>query len=269
MGLTDGMGIGYTADVREELDLNISGGDATPIELNLSSEWDEQSKDLARRFAEKLGLSREDYIEEIKKIVPEFGPKPESFNLEIPAIPILVDPRVPWSDLLASDVDIAKSHQAELQARRQARLGRSESPQPEQDFENLRINPMFDLQELKDWEEGGFQTPNEPYATWLTYCPNKSVKEVRAVLRRSKNIRGGTVFDVIYLYYKRPQILNTFNINLPGSQIGSDYSPFLSALRNAEAPNPKIESRPNHPSLNEGSIDTKHPMHASLIASKV
>lgn len=256
MGLTDGMGIAYTAEVRREFDPNISGGDATPIELNLSSEWDRQSKDLARRFAEKLGLSTEEYI----RTLPEFGPKPESFNLEIPAIPILVDPRVPWSDLLASDVDIAKSRQAALQARR----GLSESQQPELDFEHLRINPMFDLQELKDWEEAGFQTPNEPYATWLTYRPNKSVKEVRFALQGFKNIRGGTVLDVVYLYYKRPQIFNRLNIDLPGSQIGSDYAPFLSALGSAEG-----GGRPNHPSLNEGSIDTKHPRHASLIASRI
>ncbi len=247
------MFISYTAEVKSELDPTISGGGAAPIELNLtrrsleslSTEWDRQSRDLARRFAEKLALSREDY----RRTLPEFGPKPESFkNLDIAAIPVLVDPRVAWSDLLASDKERAESGQ-----RSQRKL----------DFSHLRINPMFDLQELEDWKEGGIQTPNEPYATWLTYRPNKSVKEVRAVLRRSKNIRGGMVFDVVYLYYNKPQIFNNLKINLPGSQLGPDYAPFFSALGSAEG-----TGRPNHPSLNIGSIDTRHPTYACLIASK-
>ena len=90
------------------------------------------------------------------------------------------------------------------------------------------------------------------------------VNEVRGVLRRSQYIRGGTVLDVIFLYYRQPQIFNNLNINLPGSQLGSDCAPFLSALGSAEG-----SGRPNHPSLNNGSIDTKHPKYACLIASKI
>ena len=194
---------------------------------SLSIEWEKQSKDLARRFAEKSGLSREEYI----RTLPEFGRKPRTrkFNgeLEIPAVPVIVETRFALPDIL----DI------------------------------VGIVSYFDPQEVKDWTEGAFQTSNKPYTAWLTYIPNTSVEEVRANLLKYE--RGGTALDGIALYFQHPQILNHFSLKFPGSQVGPDDAPFLSALAN------ELENRPpHHPSLHYGSIESKSPKFACLIASR-
>lgn len=110
-------------------------------------EWRRQSRMWANRVARELGFpTNEAYI----KTLPEFGPKPRSFKdiHGITAIPILVDPRIALSELLGI----------------------------------VGISSFFDPKEIKDWTEEGFETHKEPYATWLTYIPNTSVKEVRANL---------------------------------------------------------------------------------------
>lgn len=198
---------------------------------SLSSEWDTQARNMARRFAEILGLSTKDYIETL----PKFTRKPRNFNGEhgIPAIPVIVEARIPLAEMLNT----------------------------------VRIDPFFDPQENEDWTEGDFASPREPYITYLTYLPNKSIQEVRANL--GKNQRGGTALEGIALFLKQPEILNHYSLMLPGSQIGSDCAPFLFALPNPEAPNPRREGRPNHPSLNRGSIDKSSPKSACLIASRI
>ena len=267
--LTSRMSILYTGGVENEqghlLDLEIArpeddrlvstkSPETTRIDWgsgeNLGGEWDRQSRLLARRFAEKRGLSIEDYIEEIKGIVREFIPIPESFrNIDSSLLfPILVDPRVALSDLLESDVDLslAKSRQPK-------------SRQPREKFEHLQINSFFDLGDLEDWNKGDFQTPKKPYATWVTYVSGLSVEDVRTKLLEDQ--RGGTVHDRIMFYFQQPDILNKHFLWLPGSQVGL-YAPFLSA-------SPSAEGKPNHPSLHTGWTDQVSPKYACLITSKL
>ena len=192
---------------------------------DLKVEWERQAGIVAARFAKRLGLSTEEYV----NTLPKFEPKPENLEdaLIIPAIPVIVETRFTLPEIL----DIAG------------------------------IVSYFDPQEVKDWTEGGFQTSNKPYAAWLTYIPNTSVEEVRANLLRYE--RGGTALDGIALYFQRPQILNHFFLKFPGSQVGPDDAPFLSALAN------ELENRsPHHPSLHYGSIESKSPKFACLIASR-
>lgn len=245
--MTDGDIISYTSGVNVEHEDDI-GRHPAPVELNLvpkessetgrktrkseslSREWDTQSISLAKSHAGKIGLSEEEYRESL----PRFSRRPRNFGgeLEIPAGPVIVETRIPLLEMLRV----------------------------------VGINSFFDLQELEDWENGDFRTSSKPYTTWLTYLPNKSVEEVRANLGR--NELGGTVLEGITLYQRRSQILNHHFLKFPGSQVGSDYVPFLSALPSPESPGTRSESEPRYPSLNMGSIDSKSSKFACLIASK-
>lgn len=195
---------------------------------NPEVEFGEQSRLWTSGFARKLGFSTSKaYIETLPK---EFGPKPESFtNLSPPADPILVDPRAIG---LPDFLDI------------------------------VRIYSFFDLSELKDWLEGGHKTPTEPYTTWVTYIPNKSVKEVRHNL--DKDQRGGTLLDVIALCIANPWIFNRYSLQLPGNQVSSDYVPFLWAPSNSEE-----NQAPNNFFLDYGVTDSGSGKFASVIASRV
>lgn len=240
------MSISYTADMSIEAEPNIPEGDSMATKLNilgqkppenprnrrrreerskdLKVEWGRQSVILAGRFAKKLDLSTEEYI----NTLPKFGPKPENLEgtLDVPAIPVIVEARIPLAEMLNI----------------------------------VRIDTFFDPQEIGDWGEGDFEIPKEPYAAWLTYIPNKAVIDVRANLLEGQ--RGGIPFDGIMLLLTDPRIFNRYSIKFPGSQVGSKYSPFLSALPNPEGP-------PNHSSLHRGSIDRASPKFACLIASKI
>lgn len=213
--------------------LNISDGETSGrgrIRINPENptfEWGRQSRMWANQVAERLGFSKEEYI----NTLPKFGPKPESFkDLGIPAVPMLVDPRVDLPDLL----DI------------------------------LQISCFFNPQNLKDWPEGDFQTPREPYACWLAYIPNISVKDICADLFKHEDRRGGIPFDGVALYLRDAFLLNEYSLKFPGSRVGDENAPFLFAL-----PNPEMSQRPSHPSLSRGSIDLASPKSACLIAGKV
>lgn len=192
--------------------------------INPEGEWQKQSQTLASRFAEKLGFStKEEYIDTLPKI----GPRPREFKgiLGIPAVPVIVETRIDLPEML----------------------------------DTFRIGTFFDPREIEDWREGGYETPRKPYAAWLTYIPNKSVIEVRANLPEGQ--RGGIPFDGIALFLTKPHVLNNYSLHFPGSQVGPEYSAFLSAL-----PNPEWNRSPNHPSLHRGSIDRGSPKFACLIA---
>ena len=212
-----------------------------------------QSMDLAARFAGKLGLSEEEYI----RTLPKFGQKPRTKNfngeLVIPAVPVLVDPRVEWDDLLTSITALDKDKKP-----------RAVKPRVQ---DHRVINAMFDLKELEDWKEGGRRTSSEPYATWLKVLPDTSAEEIRANLGR--NERVATVRDTIALYHQQPQILNRFYLIIPGSQIGPDFVAVLSALRNAESSSSTRESIPNHPSLYKIPAGSKSPRYACVVASSI
>lgn len=195
-------------------------------EANLRDEWKIQTEDLARRFAGKLGFSREEYIQTL----PKFVRRPINFKGEngIPVIPAIVETRIPLAQML----------------------------------EIVGIFSLFDPQNIIDWEGGKSKTPDEPYATWLTYRPNKSVEETRTNLGKSE--RGALPFDGISLFLIRPLILNFYSLKLPGSQVGSENAPFLSALVN------ELKDRqPHHPTLHYGSIDKASPRYACLVASSI
>lgn len=192
--------------------------------MNLEVESKKQSEALARRFAKQLGFSTEEYI----NALPKIGPRPREFEgiLGIPAVPVIVESRFALPELL----DI------------------------------VSISSLFDPQKVEDWRDGGFETPSKPYVTWLTYVPNKSVQEVCASLRKGQ--RGGRPFDGIALYLRYPYLFNEHSFKFPGSRVGSEDAPFLSAL-----PNSIRTQLPAHPSLHYGSIDSKSPKFACIIAS--
>lgn len=202
---------------------------ATEHGIDLKAEWTKQSEGLARRFAKELGLTTEEYIDTLS----QFKPQPEFFKgiHGILVVPVIVETRIALPMML----DI------------------------------VRITHIFDFQKTEDWTQGGFKTPSKPYTTWLTYIPtNKSVIEIRNDLLKQEDRRGGTVFDGIALYLRNPETLNRYFLDFPGSQVGPDYSPFLSA-----SPNSVEEQPPHHPSLNYGSIESQSGKSAYVIASRV
>lgn len=229
----------YTVDY--EFGINVSGGDemSTEIgllvdlfgyqsirgEINPEVEWKRQSQILADRFAEKLGLSAQEYI----NTLPEFRPQPKEFKstLNMPVVPVIVETRIALSEMLGI----------------------------------VGIDPFFDPSEIKDWTEGGFETPSKPYATWLTYIPGKSVEEVRVNL--GKDQRGGTVLDGIALCLRDPRILSRYSLDCPGSQVDPDTAPFLSAFSNS------VKNSLPRPFLSCGDVELESPKYASVIASRI
>src|SRR3989344_6199413 len=89
----------------------------------INREWNRQSVNLASRFAEELGLSREDYIASL----PEFGLVPNVFKDKKNVYPVIVDPRISWDELLTSDATF------------------EEDGSVKEGFQNKIINPMFDV----------------------------------------------------------------------------------------------------------------------------
>lgn len=250
--------------MRNRVESDVSGAGITPVELGLdnrksyeikrdwsepgalSKEWEVQSRNLAHLLAGKLGLQNDEYSQSLSY----FDPQPESFkNIDAPTFPLLVDPRVSLRDLLKLE--------AAGRNRRNIRPDHIEI-----EIDNREINSSFDLRKVRDWTGGDFRKPKEPYSTWVIYVPDASIEEIRKNLFDDQ--RGGTVLDGIMFYYKHPDILNKYSLKFPGSQVGAEYAPFISA-----SPNSEPRGRPNHPSLNRGSIDTSSPKSACLIASKI
>lgn len=158
-------------------------------EGDTKAEWKRQAQNLARLFAEELGLTSEGYIAGL----PEFGPQPENFRDRFD-IPVIVETRIPLPKML----------------------------------ELVGITCYFNSEEIKVWPKGNFVTPEQPYIVWLndgsTYL-GRSVKEVRKGLAPDE--RGGTVFDGIALYLQKPEILEHYSLDFPGSQVGSGDAPYL------------------------------------------
>lgn len=248
MGLTNILYVSYTALMTLETEGGISGNaegiilEAEPSERrririnpeNPAVELRRQSRMWANIVARKLGFSigdKVDYKAYSETMPKDFGPKPKSFeDLLVPVYPVLVDPRVDLPELL----DI------------------------------VEIPALFDVQKIEDWlTEGRSGIPKEPYATWVILIANISTIQAREEVLKYDDRRGGVPFDGIALFLRDRFFLNEYSFKFPGSQVGPEDAPFLTA-----SPNPERLSPPSNPSLAYGSIETKSPKFASIIASK-
>lgn len=179
--------------VPEELaNHRVNTSEATPLQLNLNREWERQASRLADLFASELGQSRDEYVEGL----PRFSPQPEGYKGRFDT-PVIVQTST-------SKLTLARM------------------------LEIAGIVNYLKLENVQDWREDKFRTPNAPYITWLhdgSRNLNRSVKGVRAKLADDE--RGGTVFDGIALLQQDPQILKRRYLDLPGSQYGFDCAPRL------------------------------------------
>lgn len=165
---------------------------STP-ELNLKNEWLRQTRKYIKLgFHEKLGLSKQEYLDSL----PQFGPQPENFKDRFD-IPVVVETRIP--------------------IKQQCKLA--------------GINYLLGDLPCVDWpnDPKGYKIPNRPYITWMqdggAKNLDKSVEEVREKLAEDE--RGATNFDGIAFYLAQPEVLKHHFMDLPGTKVGSVHAPCL------------------------------------------
>lgn len=142
-------------------------------------------------FHKELGMTERKY----KDSFPQITPQPERFRGRFD-IPILVEPRI----------------------------------SPEIQCQKLGIIHFLSDLPIKDWSGDikGYKTPQIPYVTWMqdgTKNLGLSVAFVRKTL--AEDARGATIYDGLALFAAHPNILKSRYIDLPGTQVGSAYAPFL------------------------------------------
>lgn len=173
---------------------------------DLDLEWTSQAEILAKYFAKKLGFkTQEKYI----ATLPQSEPQPKKWRERFD-VPIIVETRPPLEIML----------------------------------ELAGIVVSFDVNRLRDWARGNFQTPDAPYTAWVndgSVNLNKSVDTVRNAL--STDERGGTVYDGIAVYLRNREILNHHSLDFPGSEV-NDYAPNLFHWRGRKGLRPRtLKSR--------------------------
>lgn len=158
--------------------------------IDLQLEWNKQSQKLASLFAQELGYKTEgEYIASL----PKFESQPEQFKGRFD-IPVIVETRLPLDKMLGK----------------------------------AGISVYFDTKEIKDWDENRFKTPKLPYTAWLADGRRNLKKPVRDVRKNlASDERGGTLYDGIALYLRKPNILRDNFLNFPGSKVGSGIFPCL------------------------------------------
>lgn len=177
---------------RETAEHTVVQQKAELIEPDLDAEWQRQTQRYIKiGFHTELGLSAEEYLASL----PKFEPQPEAFAGRFD-MPVLVETR------------IAPQCQAELGG----------------------LNYYLKGLNVHDWKDDpkGYKTPDAPYATWMQDGKknlNINVHDVRNNLAADE--RGATEYDGIALWITNPSVLNDHSIDLPGTQVGSGYAPYL------------------------------------------
>ncbi len=198
---------------------SLSENGKKPEKTTLEVEWQRQ----ANRFIElgfhtELNLTKDDYLNSL----PKFESQPREFKGRLD-IPVIVETRISLRRML----------------------------------DLIGIAQYFGADLVKDWEKGQFETPKMPYSTWLndgSINLKKSVGEVRKALKSDE--RGGTIFDGIALYLKDPKILEHHFLDLPGSQVDSDYAPYLYRWNGQSGLHPYF-------------VDDRDPHDGSVVAGKL
>jgi len=162
------------------------------ITPELQTEWERDAQKLADFFAKLERKSEAEYMDSLPKPFAQ----PESYRgrFDIPLIVTVPTKDVPLAEMLKAG----------------------------------GISSYYDAGRTKDWEEDSYQTPDRPYFTWVSdggLNLNKSVEDVRTSLIHDS--RGGTLLDGIGVVIKNPDILKHHFLDLPGSQVGSGFAPFL------------------------------------------
>lgn len=186
----------YTALAAEER--AIGGLETVQIietpKTSLEAEWVKQANRLADLFAAELGFSKEEYMDKL----PKFRSQPESYQGRF-NIPLLV----------------------------QTPVGKLILPRM---CEIAGVISYLDSKKVKDWQKdpNKFKTPVTPYVTWLhdgSMNLGRKIMDVRIGLAADE--RGGTVYDGLALFVQNPDILKHHYLDLPGSEVSSDYAPCL------------------------------------------
>lgn len=159
-------------------------------------EWVRQQEELAFLFAKSLRMSRWQYVDAL----PQFTPQPAEYRGRFDNL-VLVQPPQPEKGLSLREIlDIA---------------GFSYTPE---------------VLKMEDWkgDKRGFRSPTVVYATWVDDgigSLNVAPELVRNNLVEDE--RGGTSLDGVFLYVADRGVLRRQYLDLPGSDVGSDYVPCL------------------------------------------
>lgn len=192
-------------------------------------EWGRQAEDLAYYFARPLGKTRWEYLDQC---LPRHTTQPDSCRGKFDRL-VLV--QLPQPNLLLERI-----------------------------LKIVGINNYNpDVLNMRDWagHRGNFRTP-VPGSAWsyAAYVEEEKKRGERlgiapAVVRENLTMgqRVGTGLDGVFLYVSDRGALTRYYFDLPGSEVGSDYAPFLNLWRGG-------------PGLGLGGVDDAGPGYASVVA---
>lgn len=171
--------------------------------LDHEREWVRQSEELAFLFAKTLGKTRWEYVD---KVLPSYTPQKDSYRGQFDSLVLvaLPQPNLPLKRILQIvGID--------------------------------NYNPDV-LKEMNDWtgHKGKFKTPTNVYS-YATYVEDEVKRSERLgiapiVIRDglTSGQRAGTALDGVFLYVADRGLLRRQYLDLPGSEVGSDFAPYLS-----------------------------------------
>lgn len=157
-------------------------------------EWVRLQEDLAYNFARPLKMSRWQYLDTL----PDYVPQPAEYKGRFDNLALVQPPKLglPFKKIL--------------------------------DIVGLSFNP--EVLKAEDWggDKEGFRTPTVAYATWVDDGGN-NLNIAPSVVRTNltKDARGGTSLDGVFLYIADRGVLRRHYLDLPGSEMGSGRAPSL------------------------------------------
>jgi len=217
-------------------------------ESGLARLWKEQAARLAKRYAEVLGMSVEEYIDSyLPKRFPLYPAETTSGGI---FLPVLVQAPVPQSGL---------------------------TPQKILEIEGVKLPPDFNPEAVEDWTEDGygFRTPHAAYATWVDsgvayfhgwmHGERTATAKIRSHYSGTypdQRIRGGSLFDIIaFTGTAIPDTLGIANYVPFGTQHGDRL---VTLAQSRERRYIEIHRSPEDPNLPKDPQESKYrPVRAS------
>lgn len=142
-------------------------------------------------FAKRLHISKEKFKRQLMDLV---APQPEAFKgrFDIPAI------------VIGSKLPI------------------------EEQYKMAGVDYYLEGLRIEEWDTQGYRTPSIPHLVWLQDGKINLNESVTAARKRLvDDERGASIYDGLGIYVAKPEILKDHFIDLPGTQVGSDYAPCL------------------------------------------
>lgn len=159
-------------------------------------EWVRQQEELAYLLAKRLNMSRWQYVDTL----PIFTPQPAEYQGRFDNV-VVVQPPKPEKELSLKTI-----------------------------LKIVGLSYNSGVLNMRDWrgDKGGFRIPVVPYATWLEDGErNLGVRPSVVRDSLSKDARGGTGLDGVFLYVADRGVLRRHYLVFPGSEEGAGRAPVL------------------------------------------